>query len=190
MLGLEAVLGADCVFSLEGLSEGIPPAPDRDHSRLLLVITGQKQHSLEAVVRKLGKSVCPVALLTTCEVEDGPALRAVSEACGVPVYAPLTWQETVAEMKASALIITNRLHGLILGSFARTPVVPLTDRVKTLAVASDAALPLRVELLAAIEPNTIVRSLRLREDILARLDEYRSSTLSKLRSPISTFGAG
>lgn len=184
-LGVRAVLGADCVYSLQGLAKLIEPVAGRHPSRVILAFTGQTSDDLESAVRTLCVGADTVALLTTCEAEDGAIMREVAAKCGVPFLAPLSWQETVAEMKASALVVTNRLHGLIFGSFTETPLLPLTDRRKTRAFADDARVPLRVESLPRLDRKFVDRTIGAREEILAAVGEYRDRAGQALRSPLA-----
>jgi polysaccharide pyruvyl transferase WcaK-like protein len=145
-IGLPAVLRPDCVFGLEPVAREIPPHPDRDPERTLLVVTRSPSAKVlqanRAALERLEASrrAGRVELLTTCAIEDGPALQALGQEFGVPVREPLTWQDTVAEMRAAAVVATNRLHGLILGSMAGAVMVPVADRKKSEAFVRDVGL--------------------------------------------------
>lgn len=139
-IGLDAVQAPDCVFSLFPLAETIKPQPHRDNSRIFLALTGSSEvleRSLRHIIRNLRDEFPNLSLLTTCEVVDGKAMRKISDEFGVPFYAPATWQDAVAELKASSLVITNRLHCFVFSLFAGVPVLPIVNRQKVAAIARD-----------------------------------------------------
>jgi polysaccharide pyruvyl transferase WcaK-like protein len=183
-LGLIAVLGADCVFALQDIADQIEPMGGREHSRIVFVVTGSSLKDLGLAIRRIGRPASQIALLTTCELEDGEALEALSGELQVPYYAPTTWQKAVAELKASSLIVTNRLHGLILGSFAMTPLLPIADRQKVEAFALDAAMPHSLAGLHLLDRERLQRCLQDRDLILERMAQYKSRTLSEALSPL------
>src|SRR5687767_6588073 len=98
-LGLAAVLGADCVFSMQDVADQIEPMGGRERSRIVFVLTGSSLKELELAIRRIGRPAAQIALLTTCELEDGKALAALSGELQVAYHAPATWQEAVAELK-------------------------------------------------------------------------------------------
>jgi polysaccharide pyruvyl transferase WcaK-like protein len=183
-LGLAAVLGADCVFSLEDFADQIEPMGGREHSRIVFVVTGGSLKDLRLAIRRIGRPAGQIALLTTCELEDGEALEALSGELQIPYYAPTTWQEVVAELKASSLVVTNRLHGLILGSFAKTPLLPVADRQKVEAFALDAAMPHSLAGLHLLDRDRLERCLSDRDLILERMAEYQKRTRTEALSPL------
>ncbi|WP_299820197.1 polysaccharide pyruvyl transferase family protein [uncultured Jannaschia sp.] len=189
-LGLETVLGADCVFSLAEAAERIAPISERDPARILLVLTGQKPQVLSETLQALRGQTGPMALLTTCAPEDVPVLGPVAKAADVPLLAPLTWQETVAEMKASSMVITNRLHGFILASFAGVPVLPLAGRPKLEAVVRDAGLPLELPDLCKLDAGLIRSVQSRRAEIVEKIAGYRETMQGRLRSPVQAHDAG
>jgi polysaccharide pyruvyl transferase WcaK-like protein len=126
-LALPAVTGVDCALSLQDIAFSIPPASGRNPTRVIVAVTGRsKSHlqDLSAAVQRLRSCADEIALLTTCETEDRNVFEAISTDLGIAYYAPQTWQEVVAEFKASAIVVTNRLHALILGAFAGTLLLP------------------------------------------------------------------
>lgn len=183
-LGVDASLGADCVFSLAEIGKSVVAAPRAEKLRVLFVVTSQEAHSIREALGRLDRRGFSVAFLTTCESEDLAVQKPVAEAHETAFLAPLTWQETVAEMKASDVVITNRLHGFILASFASVPVLPLTDRSKVLAVVNDAALPLKISNLEALNAEIVKETVDRRAEIVGRIADYRDRAQSKLRSPI------
>ncbi|TCU21217.1 polysaccharide pyruvyl transferase WcaK-like protein [Rhizobium azibense] len=183
-LGLDAVLGADCVFSLAEIGKRVEAASRGKPLRVLLVVTSQEAVAISGALQRLRSHGISIALLTTCESEDFAVQKPSAEAHGAQFLAPLTWQDTVAEMKASDVVITNRLHGLILASFAGVPVLPLTDRSKVLAVVNDAALPLKISNLAYLNVEIVKEAVERRAEIVSKIADYRDRAQSKLRSPI------
>lgn len=186
-LGLDATLGADCVFALASLF-GERRTKNSANNRLLFVLTNQATETIEKALNVAKAAGFSPALLSTCAVEDGAAQVAAAERAGVPFIAPLTWQEAVAEMEASAIVLTNRLHGLILSSFSSACVVPLTDRQKVRAVVQDAELPVSVGSLAELDGSKLDEAGKLRDEIKTRLRTYREKTRDLTWSPIP-FGA-
>ena len=184
-LGLPAVLGADCVFSLQDVADQIEPAGGREHSRIIFVVTGRSLKDLNPAIRRIGRPAPQIALLTTCELEDGEALESLSGELQVAYHAPRTWQEAVAELKASSLVVTNRLHGLILGSFAKTPLLPIADRQKVEAFVLDASMPHSLAGLHLLDAERLERCLRDRDLILERMAQYQRRTRSEAVSPLT-----
>ena len=189
-LGLATILGADCVFSLQDIADQIEPTGGREHSRIVFVVTGSSVKDLELAIRRIGRPASQIALLTTCALEDGKALEALSGKLQVAYHAPTTWQDAVAELKASSLVVTNRLHGLILGSFAKTPLLPVADRQKVEAFAMDAAMPHSLAGLHLLDRERLERCLRDRDLILERMAQYQRRTRSEALSPLMERIAG
>lgn len=140
-LGLNAELTPDCVYSLEKVADEVMPMQDRAPGRIILSLTGRHRNELSsdlrATIARVRATGRPVELLSTCEVEDFAAFKGLSEELGVPYRAPLTWQEMVAEFKNCSLLVTNRLHGLILGELSGAAMLPVADRVKVEAYVRD-----------------------------------------------------
>jgi polysaccharide pyruvyl transferase WcaK-like protein len=183
-LGLTATQGVDCVFSLYEVARTIPPHPDRDPSRILLVVTKQETAEVADKLRSLAGQVNPITVLTTCAIEDEPVLKAAAEAAGVPYLAPMTWQETIAEMKSSALVISNRLHGLIFASLAEVPVLPLTNRSKVAGVAKDAELDLCAAEWSDLDAGIIREALSQGPAIAAKFGRYRDRAMGSYYRPM------
>jgi polysaccharide pyruvyl transferase WcaK-like protein len=184
-LGIPSVFGADCVFSLQGQADDIQPMEGRNRSRIIFALTGSSEKELEAVLRRQSRTAGEIALLTTCELADRKALELLAKKLGASYYAPATWQETVAELKASSLVVTNRLHGSILSSFANTPLLPVTDRKKVEAFAIDARLPHRAAGIQALSNELLERCLRDRDLILDRMAQYQSRARTEVLSPLA-----
>lgn len=187
-LGLEAVLGGDCVFSLQDLGRAVPARTDRDRNRVLICLTGSSEpklrDALEPMLAALVPAVPNLALLTTCEPEDGPLFGDLSARFGIPWHAPLTWQDTVAEIAAASLLVTNRLHGLILGSFTETPMLPVADRKKSEAFAQDAGMPHAAATIEDVTADLIARTIADRDLVLARTAAYREACRTLQTRPV------
>jgi len=172
-LSKDSVVGLDCVYGLRHLARLIAPEAGREVERVIYAVTGQNNFSeLCAGVKQVIDGGRRVELLTTCYPEDGAQIRKISEIFDIEWHAPMSWQATVAEFKASSLVITNRLHGLILGSLAETPLLPVADRKKPEAFVADAGIPHHAKL-----PEEITSDLLQKVDadsalILQRMTDY------------------
>lgn len=179
------VLGRDAVFSL--VSEATPRTVDpagkaKTRPRVALAITkspGSPATALETLARSLGAAGLDVFLFSTCEREDGDALRRLETGGAGRSVMPVTWQDAVAQIQSVDLVITNRLHCLIFGCLAGTPVVPILNREKMRGISHDIGLPVRIEQasdadFALFEQAAVV----LRDEIIARQTAYVSATQS------------
>jgi polysaccharide pyruvyl transferase WcaK-like protein len=186
-IGLESKLGVDSVFSLREISRLIEPAQSRNKNRILIIVTGNDETLYSELDYWLQNGILgdlEVNLLTTCYPEDGSGCELIQRNLGVPFYAPLTWQEVVAEMKSSKIIITNRLHGMILGTFSDALLVPLLDREKIRSFVNDAKLPLSISRVEQI-PD-LVRNINksIEAEQMNRVNEYSEQAKNKKFSPI------
>ena len=187
-LGIESTLGADCAYSLQPLADDILPIGDRDPTRVILSVTGNRKDlalSLRLVLQRCSKRLPEMCLMTTCAYEDGQVTQEIAHEFGLRYYSPATWQEAVGELKSSSLMITNRLHGLILGSLANTPLLPVGTRKKALSFAKDSRVPHIAFTMADITPEIIERCLRERETILDNVIAYKLHSLRGPYSPVS-----
>ncbi|WP_119270110.1 polysaccharide pyruvyl transferase family protein [Taklimakanibacter deserti] len=186
-IGVASISGADCVFSLQSLASDVEPAVGRDRTRVLIVCTG-KEKKLEADLRsalqRLNSLAGRLALLTTSTPEDGKIYEALSNEFGIPFYAPKSWQETVAEIKASSLVVTNRLHGLILSSLAGTAVLPVTNRKKVEAFVIDTQVPYSAADINKLSTALVEECLMNRDPILERMTRYRDGACEMARGPV------
>ena len=182
--GVPAEAGVDSVFALAAEAAGVPPAPDRDPERVLLAATGDADDIVAAAGRLMAAGL-KVEALTTCAEEDGATLAALRDRLGVVGRAPLTWQETVAEFKASRLVVTNRLHGIILGVLADAPLLPVANRTKVRSFVEDAALERHAGDLTALDGALAQAALEERDDILARMRAHHDRSLGLRRSPLA-----
>ncbi|MEJ1161125.1 polysaccharide pyruvyl transferase family protein [Prosthecomicrobium sp. N25] len=186
-LGLETADAGDCVYSLLPLARLVPPARGRGAGRTLLVLTGSAkplEAALGAAVARLLPAIPDLALLSTCDLEDGPVCRPLAAAQGIPYLTPLTWQETVAELKAASLVVTNRLHCLIFSTLADVPVLPIADRKKAEAYVRDANMPHHAATIADLTPDRLEAARSDRCLVVSRMVAYRTRMLNLPTSPL------
>jgi len=175
-------LGADCVYSLNRKASAIAPAAHRNPERTLYVVKAQEK-DLAANLENLVSITDNLELFTTCPPEDSKIYRRLAESYGLPYHEPGSWQEIIAEFKACKLIVTNRLHGLILGSLAETPLLPVTTRKKSLAFARDANIPHSAATVADITTALIEKARKDHRLILENMNRYADECRSKPHSP-------
>lgn len=150
------VVAADPAFAMEGVPRGtrsgvgiIVRSPAPGDERHLERLVG----SLAATVRVLRDRGVPVDILTMHPAEDGvvsAALLEVLREAGSTVEVralPADPNEAVAALGAYAVLVSTRLHGLILGAIVGVPSVPIVYDAKVAAAAellglSDVAIPL------------------------------------------------
>jgi polysaccharide pyruvyl transferase WcaK-like protein len=187
-LKLDAVLGADCVFAAPKPASF--SAAEGERKRVLFVLTSQPSDQIEAAVIRTQNAGLQPVLLSTCAIEDEPVQKKVADRLGVDFIAPLTWQGAVSAMQSSAIVVTNRLHGLILASFSQSSVVPLVDRPKVRAVVQDARLPVSVNALADLNAATLSLAQDYANEIRQKLASYKEKALHLPWSPLQVSGEG
>jgi polysaccharide pyruvyl transferase WcaK-like protein len=182
-LDIEARLVPDCVHWLAPMAAGVAPMAGRDPERILIAATGtpsKLKTTLEAAVRRFeGRPIC---LVTTCEREDGAIYAEIAARHGIEWMAPMTWQDLVAEFKVARVVVTNRLHGLILAGLAGAPVLPVCDRKKAEAYAIETGVPHAARDLDAVEPELVEAVARDREAVLACTARYRDTCRAALEA--------
>ena len=169
------LLGADCVFSLGETAAAIPSVRAAQDKLITLAITeadGSRGPDLLVPVKRLLEAGYRVQLVTTCEREDAKDMEMLSKTLGIPYLAPATWQEVVAEFRASSLVITNRLHCMIFTFFADVPLLPLVNREKIIGIFRDAALPYSLSGMQKCTPEKISECLAEPEAILGKMRKY------------------
>lgn len=187
-LKLNAVLGADCVFAAP--KPASHSAAEGERKRVLFVLTSQPPDQIEAALIRAQNAGLEPVLLSTCAIEDGPVQKTVADRLGVDFIAPLTWQGAVSAMQSSTIVVTNRLHGLILASFSQSSVVPLVDRPKVRAVVQDARLPVSVNALADLNAATLSLAQDYADEIRHKLASYKEKALHLSWSPLQVSGEG
>jgi polysaccharide pyruvyl transferase WcaK-like protein len=183
-LTVNCVHGADCVFSLPDAVAEVALPEARACERVLFVVKGQEEILATAIERLLEQSV-RIELLTTCPQEDDLIFKSLASRFSIPYYTPATWQGVISEFKASSLIVTNRLHGLILGSIARVPLLPVTDRKKSLAFARDAEMPHHVSTATDLTRDLLEKAMSDKELVLRQMRSYQELCRSQPNSPVT-----
>lgn len=178
-----ATLGADCVYSLNLKASTIEPAAQRNPERTLYIVKAQ-ENDLSTNLEKLVSTTDNLELFTTCPPEDSKTYRNLAKYFGLPYHEPASWQDIIAEFKASKLIVTNRLHGLILGSLAQTALLPVTTRKKSLAFTRDAKIPHFATTVADITSALIENARKDHLLILENMNCYANECRRKPHSPV------
>ena len=181
-VGIRSTLGHDTVFSLAGMGQAIAPLAERDPERILLVLTGSHdrtvlERTLDGVLKRLQGCGRKVEMLTTCWTEDLEVYRELGARHGVEARTPLTWQETVAELKQSAVVVTDRLHCLILGTFAECTLFPIGDRKKAEAFIRDSGVPHHAPNMEGITPQVLESTIADRAAVLKTICAYRDAAV-------------
>lgn len=184
-LGIPAVGSADCVFSLQEAADAVPPLAGVDPSRIIISATNTRSDELLEGLARLAPMGRKLALMTTFGEIDAPEYAAAAKRYGLEIITPVTWQETIAHLKASALTITNRLHGLIFAFLAGTPTLPIVNRVKSRAFSADARLPLTVASAQALDPAIVAACEAERERVLAAQASYAAWARASGWSPLA-----
>lgn len=184
-LGLDCVCEADCVFSLKYEASNILPAPNVEKDKIVLILTKDRSNlykKLRNIIPHLLKDF-KVELLTTCERVDGQFCNKLSKEFSIPFHAPLTWQATVAQLKSSSLLISNRLHGVIFGMLAGIPILPLVNRPKVRAVVDDAKFEFYAKEVQEIAPDLIGKVMDNKDAVLATITHYLNRSEGKIAIP-------
>ena len=182
-LGVSAELGVDCVYALQNDAQIVQPAESREKSRVLLTVKGPMQE-MSRTLDKLLRDGLNIELLSTCPTEDDRVFAELEKQFEIPYLRPMSWQEIVSEFKASSLIITNRLHGLILGSFAEKPLLPVTNRKKALAFVHDTGVPHSASNIDSISKELIDKTITDSSLVIEKTNRYRDSSHSTIHSPV------
>lgn len=186
-IGVDSVLGADCVFSLQSLAEEVEGKVGQDSSRIIFSFAVRREKIAKELIetlKGLAGSAFKISLMTTCEIEDGRRLKAISRDFGLEYLAPITWEKAVAELKSSSLLVTNRLHGMILGSLAGAPLLVVTNREKAKSFVEDAQLPLSAQRIFDVTEDLLAKSLAQRQVLLDSVKTYLDRAGDRLRSPL------
>lgn len=182
-LEIPAELGVDCAFSLQDRAPSIDPAKNRDSSRILFAIKGPKD-VMSATLASLIKQGANIELISTCPAEDNSTFQSLSDKFTIPFRQPTSWQEIVSEFKASSLVVTNRLHGLILSTLAEAPLLPVTTRKKSLAFVHDANMPYFANNIPSVTLELIEKTKSSADLVVQRASAYRDSSNSIIHSPV------
>jgi polysaccharide pyruvyl transferase WcaK-like protein len=169
-VGVDAQLVCDSVFSLKNefqTSWDLNTMPSDCRDTVYVSLTQSGSPSLQSVSDLLASisayGLRPV-LFSSCELEDRSFYDSLQELAGVDAVYPTTWKQAVARLAECRFVITNRLHCLIFSALSGTPIVPVTNRLKSEAYVSDADLPCSLKAPAALTSDQI-------DDINRRLPE-------------------
>jgi polysaccharide pyruvyl transferase WcaK-like protein len=138
---------------------------------------------LRPVLERIVGGARPVELLTTCTVTDGAAFGQLAKELGIPFRAPATWQEVVGELRTASVVVSNRLHVLILGMFAQVALVPVTDRKKLEAFARDAAMPYLAARMDDVNLGLLEEAIADSAHVVERAQAYAAATLQRDLGP-------
>lgn len=188
-IGIRTAIGNDVVFSLSEIGQKISPAADRDAERILLVLTGADNRvllrdALSRLLKQLQGCGRTIDFLTTCWTEDLQIYSELGNRFNVTVHAPMTWQETVAELKQSAVVVTDRLHCSILGTFAECTLFPVGDRKKVEAFIRDSGAPHHAQTIEGVTPAALEAAISDRTAVRDTLRTYRDAAASRKITPI------
>lgn len=187
-IGIETTLGLDTVFGLRKTGLSIAPMPDRDPARIILALAKgydgeMRERSLHHLIDRLQVTGHEVELLTTCELEDKDVIEELAQQFALTIRAPMTWQEVVAELQQSSLVVTNRLHCLILGTFAECTLFPVADRKKAQAFVHDVGLGHHAMSIEEISTDALEAAMQARSHILKRMRSYRDASHAGATTP-------
>ena len=175
-IGIEAQEYPDIAFSLMPWVKNIKPRNINGGKKVLLSITNRssmpkryegklaKSHKnntkndkiISSVVKNLVVRNFNIDLISSCPVEDQSWMDQLFKTNNyVNIILPDTWQYFCAEIKTSECLITNRLHGAILGLLSDTPILLITDSDKTLGFAESFPQIRKVKMLKDIKPEII-----------------------------------
>lgn len=185
-VGVDAKLICDSVFSLKGefdISWKLQGHPPDRQGIVFISLTQSGSPSLQSVIDMLdslkSRGLKPV-LFSNCEVEDRPFYDSIQETCEVEAVYPASWKQAVAQLAEARFVITNRLHCLIFSALSATPVVPVTNRLKTEAYVADAGLPCSLKAARSISPEQIDSILSQLEEISAKQAAYAEACATML----------
>jgi len=182
-LNIPANLSADIAYSLYSDHAKINKTSDNIHKKnLVLICVTRPKHLIINEVRELTSLIISknfdVALLSTCFSEDQLSYDLVASQLGIKIINPLTWQDLVTEVGKAKLVITNRLHCLILGSFTETALIPITSRAKIKAYVEDSLSPIYFERINDINSVHLEHILKCEGEIVLSIKKYLNKCLA------------
>lgn len=141
----------------------------REKSRVLFILKGNPSN-MPAIFKSLKDGAYDVEFLSTSEAEDKAYSQEIESRFGYKTLYPKSWPEAVRIISEYDLVISNRLHGLIFSVLAGIAVLPVADRNKTRAFATDYNIPIFVTSIFELSDEHIRRSLKQVPAI--ELDEF------------------
>lgn len=142
-------------------------------------------NSFCATIERLLAKGIPVELITTCMVEDKEKLISVAERYSLPFHFPSTWQEFCSHAKSCAGLITNRLHGIILGMLSDAPVIIVTDSDKVDGFHADYPQLPAVQTLDYLSADSVKDFLECRNSIVSIQNRITESCFSELNDLVT-----
>lgn len=175
--GISTCQAPDSVISLQvGVSNKPRSKTKKSHQpRIALCISvdqGSERRLTARLVEQLVLTNADItwSVITTCFAEDN--LWWTSMASSIDRQAPDSWRQFCESVQDCDLLITNRLHGLILASKTDTPTLPICDRAKSAAFASESHCPVTVAQVGDIDRRAIEAALAAAEVTLQRRRAY------------------
>ena len=179
---IQSELGADAALTLNSAIQGIKE--NHDHSdKIILSLaapSGQVVDLLKSSIKSLHDQGYEVAAHTTCPPGDRKTLNALHAALELPVHEPLTWQEVVANLKSARIVVSNRLHSLLLAGMAGATVLPVGNRAKTAAFIDETQVGTYANGLTEITPENIFKALETSDLQRQRVQSYIQQGLERL----------
>lgn len=191
-IGLEPALYPDIAFRLHHRITRRPPDVLKEHKVLISVTKRrkrppEKQRAIELrsryrmtqkhtlgeenvaeTVTRLKKAGLMPELITTTSAEDRDWMENIKKQKNINTSYPLTWQDFCAELQTASCLITNRLHGAILGLLSQTPVFLVADSDKTNGFSRQLPYGHSVDKLADLDIPTIISLLSNRDQTLRK----------------------
>jgi polysaccharide pyruvyl transferase WcaK-like protein len=190
-LGVEAVFGSDSVYGLKNIIQENFSKSEARGRRVSVCVTSAKGVSTEDSTAMIIKALeakfdrTEIEIISTCEPEDAEPLDKCEALDGIQKHYPDTWQDAVDLFCSSSLVITNRLHALILCSMCEVTVLPVTNREKSKAFALDVGLNRSCASASQFNVESADKCLSEAEDIQAKLRSFANLGFENVHSPIS-----
>lgn len=180
-IGVPAQLFCDSVFALDGIC---PTQGSAEAGNLVFICITSKggltAGAVAKVIEALHEQQMEVALFSTCEIEDEAFYRQIKKLIDVDLVAPKSWQDAVFRLGQARFVVTNRLHCLIFSCLIRTPVVPITNRVKVRGFARDAGLDLSFSSLEEVAHTEVSSIAARRDETIAAQKSYLAKSAETL----------
>lgn len=195
--GIKARYAPDIAFYLQSRARELPPAMTEYPNRVLFCLTRRaplsRWHrrnmptsaleadlSLSQIFSDLRTRDLPIDLISTCRIEDYDKTQKLAELHNLPSHYPETWQEFCRHAKSSSCLITNRLHGMILGILSGTPVLLIADTDKTKGIKNTFPEIMVKDNVSELTTQDITKLIYSSEEIVAVQDRLAQAQCEKL----------
>lgn len=186
--GVDVVFGSDSVYGLKPLfaSEKLPSTSAK---KIIICVTRGKRESGGESTAKILRilrdrfELSEIEVLSTCEVEDAPELQLLEGLEGLRITYPITWQDAVVTFRRASIVITNRLHALILASLSGAVVLPVTNREKSKAFAIDADLRHSCRNADAVTADIVEECIDCTDEVIEKLRIHSEAEHMKRHAP-------